>query len=96
MFVCESVCMSFCLCTRAFSLSGVSDSLQPHGLWPTRLLPPWDSPGKSTGVGCHFLFQCMRVKSEIEVTQSCPTLSDPTDWTAAYWAPPSMGFARQE
>ena len=40
---------------------------------------PWDSPGKNTGVGCHFLLQCMRVKSESEVAQSCPTLSDPMD-----------------
>ena len=55
---------------------------------------PWDSPGKNTGVGCHFLLQCMKVKSESEVTQSCPTLSDP--WTAAYQAPLSMGFSRQE
>ena len=41
--------------------------------------PPWDSPGKNTGVGCHFFFQCMKVKSESEVAQSCPTLSDPMD-----------------
>ena len=41
--------------------------------------PPWDSPGKNTGVGCHFLLQCMKVKSEREVAQSCPTLSDPMD-----------------
>ena len=40
---------------------------------------PWDSPGKNTGVGCHFLLQCMKVKSESEVAQSCPTLSDPMD-----------------
>ena len=40
---------------------------------------PWDSPGKNTGVGCHFLLQCMEVKSESEVSQSCPTLSDPVD-----------------
>ena len=46
---------------------------------PTRLPHPWDSPGNNTGVGCHFLLQCMRVKSESEVTQSCPTLSDPMD-----------------
>ena len=46
---------------------------------PTRLPHPWDSPGKSTGVGCHFLLQCMKVKSESEVAQSCPTLSDPMD-----------------
>jgi len=55
---------------------------------------PWDSPGKNTGVGCHFLLQCMRVKSESEVAQSCPTLSDPMD--TAFQAPPSMGFSRQE
>ena len=57
----------------------VSNSLQPHGLWPIRLPCPWDSPGKNTGVGCHFLLQCMKVKSESEVAQSCPTLSDPRD-----------------
>ena len=55
---------------------------------------PWDSPGKNTGVGCHFLLQCMKVKSESEVAQSCPTLA--TRWTAAYQAPPSMGFSRQK
>ena len=46
---------------------------------PTRLPRPWDSPGKNTGVGCHFLLQCMKGKSESEVAQSCPTLSDPMD-----------------
>ena len=46
---------------------------------PTRLPRPWDSPGKNTGVGCHCLLQCMTVKSESKVTQSCPTLSDPMD-----------------
>ena len=51
----------------------------PHRRKPTRLLCPWDSPGKNTGVGCHFLLQCMKVKSESEVAQSCPTLSDPMD-----------------
>ena len=59
--------------------SVVSDSVRPHGLRPTRLLCPWDSPGKNTGVGCHFLLQCMKVESESEVTQSCLTLSDPMD-----------------
>ena len=59
--------------------SVVSDSVRPHGLQPTRLPRPWDSLGKNTGVGCHFLFQCMKVKSESEVTQSCPILSDPMD-----------------
>ena len=53
--------------------------LRPYGLQPTRLLCPWDFPGKNTGVGCHFLLQCMKVKSEREVTQSCLTLSDPMD-----------------
>ena len=46
---------------------------------PTRLLRPWDSPGKNTGMGCHFLLQCMKVKSENEGAQSCPTLCDPID-----------------
>ena len=53
--------------------------MRPRRRQPTRLPRPWDSPGKNTGVGCHFLLQCMKVKSESEVTQSCPTLSDPTD-----------------
>ena len=53
--------------------------MQPHRWQPTRLPRPWDSPGKNTGVGCHFLLQCMKVKSESEVTQLCPTLRDPMD-----------------
>jgi len=60
----------------------------------TVLVPTEFTPGKNTGVGCHFLLQCMKVKSESEVAQSCPTL--PTPWTAAYQAPPSIGFSRQE
>ena len=59
--------------------SVVSDSVRPRRRQPTRLPCPWDSPGKNTGVGCHFLLQCMKVKSESEVAQSCPTLSDPMD-----------------
>ena len=55
---------------------------------------PWDSPGKNTGVGCHFLLQCMKVKSESEVAQSVQPSATP--WTAAFQAPPSMGFSRQE
>ena len=55
----------------------MSDPQRPHGLQPTRLLHPWDFPGKNTGVGCLFLLQCMDVKSESEVAQMCPTLSDP-------------------
>ena len=57
----------------------MSDSVGPHRWQPTRLPHPWDSPGKNTGVGCHFLLQCMKVKSESEVAQSCLTLSDPMD-----------------
>jgi len=57
------------------------DSVRPHRWQPTRLPSPWDSPGKNTGVGCHFLLQCMKVKSESEVAQSCLTFSDPMDWS---------------
>ena len=57
----------------------MSDSVRSHRRQPTRLPRPWDSPGKNTGVGCHFLLQCVKVKSESEVAQSCPTLSDPMD-----------------
>ena len=54
--------------------------MRPHGRrQPNWLCRPWDSPGKNTGVGCHFLLQCMKVKSESEVAQSCPTPSDPMD-----------------
>ena len=59
--------------------SVVSDSVRPQRRQPIRLPRPWGSPGKNTGVGCHFLFQFMKVKSESEVAQSCPTLSDPMD-----------------
>ena len=55
------------------------NSVRPHGRQPTRLPRPWDFLGKNTGVGCHFLFQCMKMKSESEVTQSCPALRDPMD-----------------
>ena len=57
----------------------MSDSVRPHRRQPARLRHPWDSPGKNTGVGCHFLLQCMKVKGESEVAQSCPTLSNPMD-----------------
>ena len=131
--------------TTAKSLQSCPTLCDPMDCWlwqPTRLLRPWDSPGKNTGAGCHFLLQCMKVKTESEVVQSCPTLSDPMDcslpgssipgilqartlewvaisfsnawkwklkvkslscvrpsvtpWTAAFQAPPSMGFSRQE
>ena len=57
----------------------MSESVWPHRWQPTRLPRPWDSPGKNTGVGYHFLLHCMKVKSEGEVAQSCPTPSDPMD-----------------
>ena len=57
----------------------MSDSVRPHRQQPTRLPRSWDSPGKNTGVGCQCFLQCMKVKSEREVAQSCPTLSDPLD-----------------
>ena len=69
----KTVC---CCCCVA---SVVSDSVRPHRRQPTRLPRPWDSPGKNTGVGRHFLLQCMKVKSESEVAQSCLTLSNPMD-----------------
>src|SRR5574341_1122353 len=67
-----------CCCCVA---SVVSDSVRPQRRQPTRLPRSRDSPGKNTGVGCHFLPQCMKVKSESEVAQSCLTLSDPTDYS---------------
>ena len=67
--------LAICCCVA----SVVSDSVRPRRRQPTRLPRPWDSPGRNTGVGCHCLLQCMKVKSESEVAQSCPTLSDPMD-----------------
>ena len=57
----------------------MSDSVQPHRQQPTRLCCPWDSPGKNTVVGCHFVLQCMKVKRQSEVAQLCPTLCNPMD-----------------
>ena len=57
----------------------MSNSVRPHRRQPTRLPSLWDSPGKNTGVGCHFFLQCMKVKSESDVAQSCPTLRNPID-----------------
>ena len=65
-----------CCCQVA---SAVSDSVRSHRWQPTRFPRPWDSPGKDTGVGCHFLLQCMKGKSKHEVAQSCPAPSDPMD-----------------
>ena len=73
-------------------------TVRPQRRQPTRLPHPGDSPGKNTGVGCHFLLQCMKVKSESEVKMKSLSrirlLAAP--WTAAYQAPPPMGFSRQE
>ena len=66
-----------CCCCCCLVTSVMSNSVRPHRRQPTRLPRPWDSPGKNTGVGCHFLLQCMKVKSESEVAQSCLTSSDP-------------------
>ena len=68
-----------CCCSCCWVASVVSDPVRPQRRQPTRLPRPWDSPSKNTGAGCHFLFQCMKVKSESEVAQSCPTPSDPMD-----------------
>ena len=65
--------------TAAKSLQSCPTLCDPIDGSPPRLPRPWDSPGKNTGVGCHFLLQCMKVKSESEVTQLCPTPSDPMD-----------------
>src|SRR5574337_1075441 len=70
----------------------MSDSVRPHRQQPTRLSCPWVSPGKNTGVGCHFLLQCMKVKSESEVPQSIRLLATP--WTAAYQA--SLSFTASQ
>ena len=63
----------------AKSLQSCPTLVRPHRRQPARLSHPWDSPGKNTGVGCHFLLQCMKVKGESEVAQSCLTLTDPMD-----------------
>ena len=68
----------------------MSNTVRPHRWQPTRLRRPWDSPGKNTGVGCHFLLQCVKVKSLSHVRLFV------TPWTAVYQAPPSMGFSKQE
>ena len=80
--------------TAAAKLLQSCPTLQPHRQQPTRLVCLWDSPGRNTGVGCHCLLQCTKVKSESEVTQSCRFLATP--WTAAFQAPPSIGLSRQE
>ena len=89
----SAMCVKLFVCCCCIA-SVMSDSVRPHRWQPSRLPHPWDSPGKNTGLGCHFLLQCMKVKSESEVAQLCLTLATP--WTAAYQAPLSMGFSRQK
>ena len=72
----------------------MSDSVRPQRRQPTRFPHPWGSPGKNTGVGCHFLLQCMKVKSERKSLSRVRLLATP--WTVAHQAPASMGFSRQE
>ena len=74
--------------------SVMANSVRPHRRHTTRLPRPWDSPGKNTGVGCHFLLQCMKVKSESEVAQSCLTLRDSMDCSLPGFS--THGFSRQE
>ena len=80
------------MCCCCYVDSVMSDSVRPHRQQPTRLLCPWDSPGKNTGVGCHFLLQCRKVK----VKSLSRVRLFATPWAAAHQAPPSMGFSRQE
>ena len=75
----EMLAVIFHCCCCCLVASVMSDSVRPHRWQPIRLPCPWDSPGKNTGVGCHFLLQWMKVKSESEVAQLCPTLRDPMD-----------------
>ena len=95
----EIICISSL--NKSFHKHAAAKSLQSYPTLcdpiddsPPRLPRPWDSPGKNTGVGCHFLLQCMKLKSESEVAQCVRLLATP--WTTAYQAPPSMGFSKQE
>ena len=90
----ESLCIISHNCTAAAAAKSLQSCLTLCD--PIDGSPPGSPvPCKNTGVGCHFLLQCMKVKSEREVAQSCPTLHNPRS-TAAYQAPLSMGFSRQE
>ena len=88
-----SYCCCCCCCCKVASV--MSDSVRPHRWQPTRLPRPWDSPGKDTGAGCHFLIQYMKVKSESEVAQLCPTLCNPMDCSLP-GSSSSMGFSKRE
>ena len=89
---CGYSCCCCCCCCEVASV--VSNSVWPHRRQPTRLRRPGDSPGKNTGVGCYFLLQCRKVKSESEVAQSCLTLGHPMDCSLPDSS--AMGFSRQE
>ena len=81
-FLSRSIPGTFCSCSVFHLLLSCFSHVwlcAPHRQQPRRLPHPWDSPGKNSGVGCHFILQCMKVKSESEVAQSCPTLSNPMD-----------------
>ena len=92
---CNKCFCPVCSCCCCYVASVMSDSVRPQRQQPPRLPDPWDSPGKNTGVGCHFLLQCMKVKTESEVAQSCLTLSDLMDCSLP-GSSTSMGFSRQE
>ena len=79
MYECESWNKKKAAAAAAKSLQSCPTLVWSHRWQPTRLPRPWDSPGKNTGVGCQFLLQCVIVKSESEVAQSCLTLSDPVN-----------------
>ena len=82
------------LCCCCWVASVMSESVWPQRWQPTRLPHPWDSPGMNTGLGCHFLLQCMKVKRESEVTQLCPTLCDPIDSSLPGFPVPGILQAR--
>ena len=71
-----------------------SDSVRPCRRQPTRFSCPWDSPGKNIGVGCHFFIQCLKVESDSEITQSCPTVNDPMDYSPPGSSVPGIFQAR--
>ena len=77
-----------------FKNAAAAELIQLYKWQPSRLRRPWDSPGKDTGVGCHFLLQCMKVESEREVAQSCLTLCNPMDCNLP--GSSVMGFSKQE
>ena len=82
----------YCCCCCCYVVSVVYDSVRPHRRQPTRLPRPWDSRGKNTGVGSHFLLQCVKGKVKVKSLSHVWLLAIP--WTAAYQAPPSVGFSR--